>query len=177
MSVRREFDDDDEVEALRYDLETLASQARVDAVVTESFAAALERRLMSHAPRVMVSTGGAAAREAPAQLDKDDSDSSVDEDDDSDSSVVEGDDVSVEEADDVSVEAAEEAGDTKGDGSKLSMDEIDAIFLRNDEIRDEIETIKRILKRGLSTDDLHHVVGREKELLAELREMRRKLNV
>ena len=125
----------------------------------------------------MSCTGGAAAREAPAQLDKDDSNSSVGEDDDSDSSVVEGDDVSVEEADDVSVEAAEEADDTEGDVSKLSVDEIDAIFRKNDEIRDEIETIKRILKRGLSTDDLHHVIRHEKELLSELREMRRKLNV
>ena len=104
-------------------------------------------------------TGGAAAREPPAQLEKDDSNSSL------------------VEADDVSVEAVEEADDTEGDGSKLSVDEIDAIFLKNDEIRDEIETIGRILKRGLSTDDLNSVIGREKELLSELREMRRKLNV
>ena len=92
MSVRLD-DWDYDVEDLRYDLETLASQARADALDTESFSQALERRLMSHAPRVAMNTGGAAAREAPAQLDKDDSNSMVGEDDDSNSSVVEGDDV------------------------------------------------------------------------------------
>ena len=160
MSVRRDWDFDDEVEALRYDLETMASQARAYAE-PEDFAAALERRLeRRQMPKgESMKTGGAAAREPPAQLEKDDSNSSL----------VEG--------DDVSVEAVEEADDTEGDGSKLSVDEIDAIFLKNDEIRDEIETIGRILKRGLSTDDLNSVIGREKELLSELREMRRKLNV
>ena len=174
MSVRREFDDDEEVEALRYDLETLASQARVDAVVTESFAAALERRLMSHAPCVAVNTGGAAAREAPAQLDKDDSNSSV----------VEDDDVSVEEAE----PSVDEGGDNKssvdeGDAvdenseNTLSSEEIDELSI--DEIRDQSETIERLLARksSLSTDDLNAIIRREKALLSQVRAMRKQLNV
>ena len=78
-----------------------------------------------------------------------------------------------------SVDEGEDGKSSTVDNSEnaLSEDELDAIFLKNDDIRDEIETIKRILKRGLSTDDLHHVIGREKELLSELREMRRKLQI
>ena len=136
MSVRREFDYDyDEVADLRHDLEELAAQARANASSSESFTAALERRLASHAPRASaVRTGGAAAREAPSQLSKDtdDSNSLIDEDDDSNSSVVEGDDVSVEEADD------KEGGD-----DKLSASEIDAIRLKVEDINDEMETTVR----------------------------------
>ena len=162
MSVRtfHECDYYEEVDALRDKLEELATQARADALDTESFSEALARRLeRGHAPCVAMNTGGAAAHEPPAQLEKDDSNSSL----------VEG--------DDVSVGAVEEADDTEGADDELSSSEIDAIFLKNDRIRDEIEIIGRILKRGLSTDDLNHVIRREKELLSELREMRRKLNV
>lgn len=171
MSVRREFDDDDEVEALRYDLETLASQARADAVVTESFSAALERRLeQGHAPCVAIDTGGAAAREPPPEDEPDVSSQSGDDDEsapadepDNAKSADEGDDGEVS-----TVDNSENA---------LSEDELDAIFLKNNEIRDEIETINRLLKRGLSADDLKHVIRHEKKLLSELRGMRQKLKI
>ena len=173
MSIRREFDDDDKVEALRYDLETLASQARVDAVVTESFAAALERRLMSHAPRVAVSTGGAAARDPPPDDESDVSSQSGDDDESPQEDV----------PDPVPAQQSENnEGETASDESRddtLASEEIDGVRLTIDDIREESETIERLLARksSLSTDDLDAIIRRERELLAAVRAMREKLNI
>ena len=177
MSVRGEFDYDyDEVADLRQDLDELATQARADAVTTETFTEALERRLARcHAPREgAVSTGGAAARKPPSQPSKGDSDNkpSVDEGDGHKPSVDDG---------DGHKPFVDEGGDDKlpvddGNGSKLSVDEgdddkpsvdknsentlssdeIDEIRLSIGDIRDESATIQRLLARksSLSTDDL-----------------------
>ena len=173
MSARNDCDYDDEVEALRYDLETLATQARANASSSESFAEALERRLARrHAPHTeTIVTSGAAAREPPPEDESDVSSRSGDDDE----------SPQEDELDDAKILSADE-GDGKlstneNSENVLSEDKLDTIFRRNEEIQDEIATIDRLLKRGLSADDLHHVVGREKELLAQLREMREKLQI
>ena len=174
MSIRREFDYYEEVDALRDKLEELATQARADALDTESFSEALTRRLeRGHAPRVAVNTGGAAAREPPPE---DESDVSSESEDNDDKSPQE------DEPDNAKILSADEGDDGKlstveNSENVLSEDELDTIFLKNDEIKDEIATIGRLLERGLSADDLNHVIRREKELLAELREMREKLRI
>ena len=140
MSVRREFDYDyDEVADLCQDLDELATQARADAVTTETFTEALERRLARcHAPREgAVSTGGAAARKPPSQPSKGDSDNkpSVDEGDGHKPSVDDG---------DGHKPFVDEGGDDKlpvddGNGSKLSVDEgdVDAPTIARDQrVRD-----------------------------------------
>ena len=173
MSVRHEFDFD-EVADLRDKLEELANQARMDALDSESFSEALARRLEhGHAPREgVVSTGGAAAREPPPEDESDvssESEAAAHESPPEDESGV----VSAQQSENKEGETASEESE---DGT-LSSEEIDELSI--DDIREQSETIKRILKRksSLSTVDLNAIIRREKALLSQVRAMRKQLNV
>jgi len=172
MSVRHEFDFD-EVADLRDKLEELANQARMDALDSESFSAALERRLeQGHAPCVAIDTGGAAARDPPPE---DESDVS------SESEAAAHESPPEDESGVVSGQQSENnEGETASDESKddtLASDEIDELSIS--EIRDQSETIKRLLARksSLSVKDLDAIIRREKALLSQVRAMRKQLNV
>ena len=175
MSARNDCDYDDEVEALRYDLETLATQARANASSSESFAEALERRLARrHAPHTeTIDTGGAAAREPPPEDESDVSSQSGDDDESPQEDV----------PDPVPAQQSENnEGETASDESRddtLASEEIDGVRLTIDDIREQSETIERLLARksSLSTDDLDAIIRRERELLAAVRAMREKLNI
>ena len=173
MSVRHDdCDYDDEVEALRYDLETLASQARTNASSSESFAEALERRLARRrAPHTeTIVTGGAAARDPPPDGESDISSQSGNDDEsapEDDPDVVSGENNEGESA-------SEESED-----DTLSVDEIDGVRLKIDDIRDESATIQRLLARksSLSVEDLDAIIQRERELLSEIASIRKKLRI
>ena len=177
MSVRtfHECDYYDDVEALRCDLDEQAAKARAYAE-PEDFAAALERRLeQRHVPHTnAVTTGGAAAREPPPGSESGISSQSEDNDDESPPE---------DKPDAVPAQQSENnEGESASDESKddtLSSDEIDGIRLSIDDIRNESETIERLLARksSLSVEDLDAIIRREKALLSQVRAMRKQLNV
>ena len=176
MSVRtfHECDYYDDVEALRCDLDEQAAKARAYAE-PEDFAAALERRLeQRHAPHTeAIDTGGAAAHDPPPDGESDISSQSGDNDDESPPEDKPG---------VVPAQRENNEGESASDESKddtLSSDEIDGIRLSIDDIRNESETIERLLARksSLSVEDLDAIIRREKALLSQVRAMRKQLNV
>ena len=177
MSVRtfHECDYYDDVEALRCDLEEQAAKARAYAE-PEDFAAALERRLeQRHAPHTeAIDTGGAAAHDPPPDGESDISSQSGDNDDESPPE---------EKPDPVPAQQSEnnegESASEESEDGTLSVDEIDGVRLKIDDIRDESATIQRLLARksSLSTVDLDAIIRRERELLSEIASIREKLRI